>query len=215
MQTLTLNASLNTSVFSFVWLRLVSVVPMAGVATLALLYAMYSLVFFEYQEVEQKSTPPIPTVVMHKIEPIKNIFDTPPVRPVEVTPPPKVVASAEPQNPDPDPGLRLNPNEIQLPGNEFDPFATNAQIMPFIKVAPVYPAAATNKGIEGYVDVLFDVNEIGATKNIRILSFVPSSIFNKSVIKAVKGWKYKPTQVEGIAVKTCDVKERIRFNMQK
>jgi periplasmic protein TonB len=215
MQTLTLNTSLNTSAFSIPWLRFASVVPMAGVATLALLYAMYSLVFFEYQEAEQKPTPPIPTVVMPKIEPIKNIFETPPERPVEATPPPKVVATTEPQNPDSNPGLRINPGEIQLPANEFDPFATNAQIMPFIKVAPVYPATAISKGIEGYVDVLFDVNEIGATENIRILSFVPSSIFNKSVIKAVKGWKYKPTQMEGVAVKTRDVKERIRFNMQK
>jgi protein TonB len=40
-------------------------------------------------------------------------------------------------------------------------------------------------------------------------------VFNKSVIKAVKGWKYKPNQVEGVAVRTFDVKDRVRFTMEK
>jgi protein TonB len=86
---------------------------------------------------------------------------------------------------------------------------------PFIKIAPQYPSAAANKGIEGYVDVIFDVTELGSTDNIRITGYVPSAVFNNSVMKAVKGWKYKPNEVNGVAVRTPDVRDRIRFTLEK
>ena len=62
-------------------------------------------------------------------------------------------------------------------------------MVPFIKIAPQYPANAATKGIEGYMDVMFDVTELGPTDNIRIIGYVSSTVFNKSVIKAVKAWK--------------------------
>jgi protein TonB len=88
-------------------------------------------------------------------------------------------------------------------------------MVPIIRIAPQYPQAALAKGVEGYVDVIFDVTAIGTTENIRILEAVPSSVFNRSVLKAVSGWKYKPNVVDGVAVKTPDVRDRVRFNMEK
>lgn len=37
-------------------------------------------------------------------------------------------------------------------------------------VQPRYPARAATKGVEGYVDVKFDISKIGTTQNIRLFS---------------------------------------------
>jgi periplasmic protein TonB len=215
MQALTDNQCSLFVPVEFNWVHLIRGVPLAVGATLALLYAMYSLVYFEYQEVIVEPTAPIPTVIMPEVPPIETRFPEPPARPQEQEPLPKLVLQ-KPELKNPDSGdITFGHTKIDTTTKNFDPFGATAQIMPFIKVAPVYPTAAANRGIEGYVDVMFDVSDLGTTQNIRILAFVPSSIFNKSVLKAVKGWKYKPSRHEGVPVVTPNVQERIRFNMQK
>jgi protein TonB len=89
------------------------------------------------------------------------------------------------------------------------------QMIPFIKVPPQYPQAALSKGVEGYVDVMFDVTELGTTDNIRIIAYEPSSVFNRSVIKAITNWKFKPNVVDGAPVRTQDVRDRVRFNLEE
>ncbi len=44
---------------------------------------------------------------------------------------------------------------------------------------------------------------------------VPSSIFNRSVLKAVKGWRYKPRMEEGVPVATFNVRDRVRFTLER
>lgn len=190
------------------------IIPSALVVTLCLLYAMYLLVHKDYPMVVPKTPPVMPEIFMTDttIDPILEA--QPPVRPVEQAAPP--------------PMHKVDPVEIDLTGmpnfNErivmVKPPITSGlglggQMVPFIKIAPQYPSVAATKGIEGYVDVMFDVTELGFTDNIRIIGYVPSTVFNKSVLKAVKGWRYKPNEVNGVAVRTPDVKDRIRFAMEK
>ena len=59
--------------------------------------------------------------------------------------------------------------------------------------------------LEGYVVAMFDVTSEGRVENIRIIETQPNNIFNRSVISAMKTWKYKP-----IAGK--DIKIKIIFN---
>ncbi len=190
------------------------IIPSALVMTLCLLYGMYLLVHKDYPMIVPKAPPAIPEVFMMDttIEPILEA--RPPVRPVEQTAPP--------------PMHNVDPVEVEIVGdpNFNEPVVTvkppingvlglGGQMVPFIKIAPQYPTTAATKGIEGYVDIMFDVTELGSTDNIRIIGYVPSTVFNKSVIKAVKGWKYKPNEVDGVAVRTFDVKDRIRFALEK
>ena len=183
--------------------------------TMSLLYAMHHLIHNDYPEVVDDPIAPIPQFIMDTPPPIITREDEPPVRPVEQQLPPPV--------------NRFDPPEVDTSGESMNlggpvdivkppikgAFGVGGQMVPFIKIAPQYPAAAASKGVEGYVDVMFDVTELGSTDNIRIVGYVPSAVFNKSVIKAVKGWKYKPNQVEGVAVRTFDVKDRVRFTMEK
>lgn len=194
--------------------NIIGVIPAALVMTLCLLYGMYLLVHKDYPMIVPKKPPVIPEVFMMDttIEPI--LEERPPVRPVEQTAPPPM------HNVDPveveivgDPNFNERVVTVKPPINGA--LGLGGQMVPFIKIAPQYPTTAAAKGIEGYVDVMFDVTELGSTDNIRIIGYVPSTVFNKSVIKAVKGWKYKPNEVDGVAVRTFDVKDRIRFALEK
>lgn len=195
--------------------RAVGAIPAALLMTMSLLYAMHYLIHNDYPVAIDDPVVTIPEFIMDTPPPIVTREDEPPVRPVEQQSPPPV--------------NRFDPPEVSIDGDGIhfgDPvdivkppikgiFGMGGQMVPFIKIAPQYPVAAASKGVEGYVDVMFDVTESGATDNIRIIGYVPSAVFNKSVIKAVKGWKYKPNEVDGVAVRTFDVKDRIRFTMEK
>ena len=55
-------------------------------------------------------------------------------------------------------------------------FSANTPI-PTVMVQPTYPRRAANKGIEGFVDVQFDVTEMGTAENIRIVRFAAGKRF--------------------------------------
>jgi len=197
------------------WLmRLLSILPAAVLMTFCLLYAMHLLVHQEYDLQPAKPMPPIPEVVMNTPPDIQVLPDEPPVRPVEQLPPP-VIEIQDPVTIVPDTGGFLREPPLKIKPKISSNFGFSGQMVPIIRIAPQYPQAALAKGVEGYVDVIFDVTAIGTTENIRILEAVPSSVFNRSVLKAVSGWKYKPNVVNGVAVKTPDVRDRVRFNMEK
>lgn len=200
----------NESLF----MRLFSILPAALLMTLFLLYAMYSLVHNEHPLELAKPTQPIPEVTMKVPEYIEIRESDPPVRPLEQLPPP-VISTGEPVAVDFDPGLNFRERIIAVKPPIDGNFGVSGQMVSIIRIAPQYPQAAISRGVEGYVDVIFDVTPLGTTENIRIIAAVPSNIFNRSVIKAVSGWKYKPNVVDGVAVKTPDVKDRVRFNMEK
>ncbi|MCX8663276.1 TonB family protein [Gilliamella sp. B2911] len=76
---------------------------------------------------------------------------------------------------------------------------------PISRNRPEYPRRALDMRLEGYVVAMFDVTSEGRVENIRIIEAQPNNIFNRSVISAMKMWKYKP-----IAGK--DLKIKIVFN---
>ncbi|HTF95965.1 MAG TPA: TonB family protein [Cellvibrio sp.] len=195
-------------------LRIVYVIPLALLATVFLLYAMQQLIHMDQPVCCDPVIKKIPPITMTIPTIVEVRHEEPPVRPVERTLPP-VVEPYEPIL------TVVEPNEFGIGGpmvTEKPPingFSGIGQMVPFIKVPPQYPQSALSKGVEGYVDVIFDVTELGTTDNIRIVAYEPSSIFNRSVIKAIKNWKYKPNVIDGVPVRTPDVRDRVRFNMDK
>ena len=194
--------------------KIFGIIPLAFVATSILLYAMYLLVHKDYPLEAPPTRPAIPDVIADFPEEIPVMQEELPVKPIEQTPPPSI-AMVEPVEVNSNPGAGFGgPIAIEKP-TITSVFGVGGQMVPFIRIAPQYPQAAAAKGIEGYVDVMFDVTALGTTENIRIIAYVPSTVFNKSVIKAVQGWKYKPNVVDGTPVKTRDVRDRVRFAMEK
>jgi protein TonB len=125
-----------------------------------------------------------------------------------------------------EPDLELDPivikGGVHLGGITYRPPVTNKGDGPSIadggpvsimKVAPIYPDVAARRGIEGYVDVRFSVTSSGTTSSVVVIQANPERIFNKSAIRAVKRWKYKPKMDDGIAVQANDIYARIRFSL--
>ncbi|MBW8182739.1 TonB family protein [Shewanella nanhaiensis] len=72
---------------------------------------------------------------------------------------------------------------------------------PMVKPSPAqYPIDAANKGIEGWVQLNFDINAQGNTENISVLKSSPKGVFDQAAIKSLSKWEYRPKIVNGEAV---------------
>ena len=85
--------------------------------------------------------------------------------------------------------------------------------LPIVRVAPVYPARALSRGLEGYVDMSFTVTTTGTVRDPIVL-FSTSSLFERAAERAVLKFKYKPRVVDGIPVDVAGVKTRITFKIE-
>jgi len=86
--------------------------------------------------------------------------------------------------------------------------------LPIVRVAPVYPARALSRGLEGYVDMGFTVTTTGTVSDPVVL-FSTSSLFERAAMRAVLKFKYKPRVVDGVPVDVPNVKTRITFKIEE
>jgi protein TonB len=86
--------------------------------------------------------------------------------------------------------------------------------LPIVRVAPVYPARALSRGLEGYVDLSFTVTTTGTVRDPVVL-FSTSSLFERAAVRAVLKFKYKPRVVDGVPVDVPNVKTRISFQIEE
>jgi protein TonB len=91
----------------------------------------------------------------------------------------------------------------------------DGEYLPIVKVAPVYPRRALQRGIEGYVIVEFTVDKTGAVKDPAVVEAKPEGLFNQAAIDAALKFKYKPRVVNGTATEVAGVQNRITFEMAK
>src|SRR5690606_14974139 len=108
---------------------------------------------------EPVDTPPIPSVLRTPPPPLVNNL-LKPERPeiVEIQPPmPKVSVEG------PAVEVTVITSVVEKDFTTTVDLSSVSQLMPFIKIQPNYPQRAAVKGIEGFVDVVFDVNEVGST----------------------------------------------------
>ena len=137
--------------------------------------------------------------------------DKPPDVPPEV--PPQDTDTVDPNAPTvniPPPSVNNNV-DIGGPGGMN---VAEGDYLPIVRVAPVYPARALSRGIEGYVDMSFTVTTAGTVKDPIVL-FSTSSLFERAATRAVLKFKYKPRVTDGIPVEVSDVKTRISFKIEQ
>lgn len=90
------------------------------------------------------------------------------------------------------------------------------EFLPIVKVAPVYPASASSRGIEGECLVEYSVTTTGATKNIRVIEDrCTYRGFKKPSIAAAARFKYKPRVINGEAVEVARVQNLFIFQLEK
>ena len=85
-------------------------------------------------------------------------------------------------------------------------------LISIVRVQPTYPTQAEAKGLEGWVDVRFDVMTNGQVTNIQITGS-SHSIFERAAIRAAQKFRFRAPVVDGMPQVATDVDYRFRFEM--
>ena len=89
---------------------------------------------------------------------------------------------------------------------------SDGEYLPIVKVAPVYPARALSRGLEGYVIVEFTVTRTGTVRDVTVVEST-SSLFERAATEAALKFKYKPRVIDGEAVEVPGVRNKITFEI--
>ncbi len=164
--------------------------------------------------------------VISKPKPVSVVFEPPKfnivIKPAAIPEPPPAVQP--PQMPKPQaveassltPVIDIAPPQLSITGGDLltaTSGMSDTTARPIFRVEPQYPAKAAQKGIEGWVDLAFNVDELGQVVDIKIIDSQPKRIFNRAAKKALKRWKYKAKIANGKAIKSQGLAIRLDFTM--
>ena len=187
------------------------------VITLSLLFVMHLLIEYGESAVTKERTRHNLDFVRVKRNEALNTEDFTPEKPPK---PPETPPETPPQdmdNIDPDaPTINIAAPEVSANTDIGGPGGMNiaeGDYLPIVRVAPVYPARALSRGLEGYVDMSFTVTTAGTVRD-PVVIFSTSSLFERAALRAVLKFKYKPRVVDGVPVDVPNVKTRITFKIE-
>src|SRR5690606_36597649 len=93
--------------------------------------------------------------------------------------------------------------------------AGEGEYLPIVKVAPIYPASAASRGIEGYCVVEYTVTINGSVRDVSVVEEeCSSSAFRRSSVEAARKFKYKRGVVNGEAVEVTGVRNRFTYVLE-
>jgi protein TonB len=197
--------------------RYIFSIVVGSIITLSLIFVMHLLI--EYGEsaiTKERTKHQLDFVRVKKNETLNTEDFTPekPPKPPEVPPemPPQDMDSVDPNAPT----IPVAAPEVAADVDVGGPGGMNVaegDYLPIVRVAPVYPARALSRGLEGYVDMGFTVTTSGTVKDPVVL-FSTSSLFERAATRAVLKFKYKPRVVDGVPVDVPNVKTRITFKIE-
>ena len=99
-------------------------------------------------------------------------------------------------------------------GNSLGPQSEDGDVVAIVEAQPVYPRAAAQKGIEGYVTIKYTVTASGSVKDVVVLDANPKNVFERSAIAAAKRFKYKPKMENGQAVEFVGKVKTLKFTLR-
>ena len=188
------------------------------IVTLSLLFIMQLLIVTG----KQALTKPRDRAQLEFVRVKRNeALNTEDFQPEKPPPPPEVPPETPPQemdSVDPNaPSINVAPPSVSAETSIGGPGGMNiaeGDYLPIVRVAPVYPARALSRGLEGYVDLEFTVTTTGTVRD-PIVIFSTSSLFERAATRAVLKFKYKPRVVDGVPVDVPGVKTRITFKIEE
>ena len=136
----------------------------------------------------------------------------------EDTPPPPALNLSQNSRPDSNVGdaMAIMGSDLDLgEGPELGAGGADTDIVPLVRVEPLYPQRAAQRGIEGWVVVEFSISEAGTVKNPLVLSYHPSTVFNRAALKAIRKWKYNPKIEDGRPVERPGVTVQLTFDLKE
>ena len=131
-----------------------------------------------------------------------------PPPPKEPPPPPRMQVSKVEQTVQQMPDMDIPELDVPLSGGagmfigNFEQVDRSAEgdIIPIVRINPIYPRDAAMNGIEGWVTLEFTITETGTVKSPKVIDSKPPRIFNREAMRAILKWKFKPRVVDGVAV---------------
>lgn len=104
--------------------------------------------------------------------------------------------------------------DIQISQGGIGFGAGEGDYLPIVKVAPIYPRAAMNKGISGACLVRYTVTASGTVKDVEVMEEeCDNVIFHRSSIEAARRFKYKPRVIDGVPLEVRGVYNRFFYNV--
>jgi protein TonB len=92
--------------------------------------------------------------------------------------------------------------------------ASDADVIPLVRVQPMYPPTAAQQRIEGWVRLAFDISTTGSVKNARVMASQPPNVFDVAALNAIKKWKYKPKIENGERVERHNIVVQLTFELE-
>jgi periplasmic protein TonB len=191
---------------------------LAAATTAGLIFLMHFLIQMNVTEPKEADEFKIVDIHMPERE-IKTEYDTEQaVKPDDPQNPPPEMPEMDFDTPD------LNPNAINMGAPKLAAnlkvggiggFSSDGEYLPIVKVQPVYPRRALQRGIEGYVIVEFVVTKNGSVRDPVVIEADPEGVFDSAAMKAALKFKYKPRVVDGEAIEVPGVRNKISFAIAK
>jgi protein TonB len=88
----------------------------------------------------------------------------------------------------------------------------NVDPQPILRIPPEYPA---NGRGDGWVLVQFDVSAAGTVVNARVLAAEPEGVFEKSALRAIERWRYRPAVIDGRAAPRRGLRVKLSFVLEE
>ena len=88
--------------------------------------------------------------------------------------------------------LTVFPSTTRASTGEGSPLVSVCDLDLRVRVEPVYPERAAQRGIEGFVLLEFHVDLTGTTSNVRVIDADPAGTFDREAIRAVERWVFRP-----------------------
>jgi TonB family protein len=100
----------------------------------------------------------------------------------------------------------------QAVGRLQEPLDTD--LLPVVRVAPTYPMDALKKGITGFVEWQFTVDERGFVVDPQVIRLQGAESFEKASLAALMRFRYPPRFVDGKPAATTGVTSTISFMLE-
>ena len=151
----------------------------------------------------------VPPIVMSDPPTIPVFRPSPPppeIVPDQIDKQPRVVPR-QPRTPPVTPQVPPLPYPPQPPAistANADTLVLNQPIpeLPIVQALPRYPRIAQDRQVEGKVRLSITILPDGSVRDVRVMSSRPSGYFENEAVRAVQGWRYKPSNVtrQGVVV---------------
>ncbi len=198
--------------------RLLALTLVAAAVTFSLFWVMQALVGVAGEMLEAKPALSVDFVRLKRdTTPETKKREIPDRKKPEQPPPPPQMNFSQNLNPDEAIGVIVPMVEasLELAAADLGSGGSDHDVVPLVRVEPQYPMSAKQRGIEGWVELMFTITAAGTVTDIQVTASRPGTIFNRSAVQAVSKWKYNPKVEDGVARDRPGVRQRIKFQLPR